>query len=112
MNRIDPGYAALAILALALVTVVTRSFFLIADRELPLPAWLDRGLKVAPLSALVAVVAPEVLGQGGGLIDHWADARPFAAVAAVALYAWRRDLLLTILGGTAVFLALRLGLGW
>lgn len=32
-----------------------------ADKELPLPDWLKRGLKYAPLAALTAVIAPERL---------------------------------------------------
>ena len=31
------------ILGLAVITVVTRSFFLLPKRELPLPAWVTQG---------------------------------------------------------------------
>jgi branched-subunit amino acid transport protein len=48
----------------------------------------------------------------GRLIDTWQDARLFAVAAATAYYFWRRDILGTIVTGTAVMLALRLGLGW
>ncbi len=55
----------IAIIGLALLTVLTRAFFLLPERELPLPDWLQQGLRYAPLAALVAVVAPEiVLTQG------------------------------------------------
>jgi branched-subunit amino acid transport protein len=46
------------------------------------------------------------------LISTWQDARLYAAVAGVAAYFWRRDVLITILGGMAVYLPLHLGLGW
>jgi hypothetical protein len=36
----------------------------------------------------------------------------FAAVAGAGCYFWRRDVLVTILGGMAVYLPLHLGLGW
>jgi branched-subunit amino acid transport protein len=36
----------------------------------------------------------------------------FAALAGVAAYFWRRDVLVTIVVGMAVYLPLRLGLGW
>ena len=104
--------AALAILGLALITLLTRGFFLLPEREWPIPPWLREALRYAPLAALVAVVVPEVVLTGGHLIDTWRDARPYAA-AAGGLWYWRqRGILGTILVGTAVLLLLRLGLGW
>lgn len=104
--------AVLTIAGLALITLVTRSFFLIPHREIPLPAWLQRGLRYAPLGALAAVAVPEVVLTGGELIDTLFDARIAAALAATAYFFWRRDILGTILTGTAAMLACRLGLGW
>jgi branched-subunit amino acid transport protein len=102
----------LTIAGLGLITLLTRSFFLIPHREIPLPAWLQRGLRYAPLGALVAVAVPEVVMTGGELIDTVLDARLAASAAATAYFFWRRDILGTILTGTAVMLACRLGLGW
>ena len=51
----------IAIAGLALITVITRSFFMLPEREIPMPDWLRRGLKYAPLAALTAVIAPEIL---------------------------------------------------
>ncbi|HET9821807.1 MAG TPA: AzlD domain-containing protein [Burkholderiaceae bacterium] len=101
-----------AIVGLALITILTRGFFLMPERELPLPAWLQQGLRYAPLAALVAVVAPEVVMTQGRLIDTWQDARLPAVLASTAYFYWRRDILGTILSGTAVLLTLKLGLGW
>jgi len=102
----------LAIVALALVTVLTRGFFFISAREWKLPPWAERGLQYAPIAALAAVVAPEVVMTQGQLIDTWQDARLFAAAAGVAWFFWRGGVLGTIVCGMAVFLPLRLGLGW
>jgi len=102
----------IAILGLAVITLVTRAFFLLPERELPLPGWLEQGLRYAPLAALVAVVAPEIVMTQGRLIDTWMDARLPAVLAATAYFYWRRDILGTILTGTAVLLAFRLGFGW
>ena len=33
-----------AIVGLAVISVVSRAFFMIPERELPLPDWLKRGL--------------------------------------------------------------------
>ncbi len=104
--------AVLTILGLGVITVLTRAFFFLPQRELPLPGWLREGLRYAPLAALAAVVAPEVVMTGGELITTWRDARLFAVAAATAYFFWRRGILGTIVTGTAVMLALRLGLGW
>jgi len=104
--------AASAIVGLALLTVLTRGFFLLPDRELPIPAWLKQGLRYAPLAALAAVVVPEVVMSHGQLITTFKDARLYAAATAAAYFFWRRGILGTIVSGTAVMLALRLGLGW
>ena len=101
-----------AILGLALLTLLTRAFFLIPERDLPLPEWLQQGLRYAPLAALVAVVAPEVVLTNGELITTWKDPRLPAVVVASVYYFWRRGILGTIISGTAVLLILKLGFGW
>jgi branched-subunit amino acid transport protein len=102
----------LAILGMGLITLLTRSFFLIPKRELPIPDWAKQGLRYAPLAALAAVIVPEIVMTQGQLISTWHDARPYATAVATAYFFWRRGILGTILSGTAVMLALRLGLGW
>ena len=109
MNSVE---AFVTIVGLAVVTVVTRCFFFISERELVLPQWGQRGLRYAPLAALTAVVVPEIVMSHGELIDTWRDARLFAVAAASVYFFWRRGILGTILVGMAVLLPLRLGLGW
>ena len=104
--------AVLTMCGLALVTLLTRAFFLIPQREVPLPGWLQKGLRYAPLAALPAIVVPEIVMTHGRLIATWQDARLFAVSVSTAYFFWRRDILGTILTGTATMLALRLGLGW
>ncbi|HEX5684774.1 MAG TPA: AzlD domain-containing protein [Ideonella sp.] len=104
--------ATIAILGLGVITVLTRAFFLLPQREVPIPLWLREALRYAPLAALVAVIAPEVIMKDGHLIRTWQDARLYAAAAGALWYWWRRGILGTIVCGTAVLLALRFGLGW
>ncbi len=104
--------AFITIVGLGLITLFTRSFFLLSTRELMLPDWVQRGLRYAPLAALAAVIVPEVLIAHGHLIDTWKDARLFAVAAGGAYFFWRRGILGTILTGMAVLVPLRLGLGW
>jgi branched-subunit amino acid transport protein len=105
-------YGLAAIAGLALVTLVARTFFMLPERELPMPDWLKRGLKYAPLAALTAVIAPEVLMTQGVLLNTLQDARLPAVLCACAYYFWRRGILGTIVVGMAVYLPLHIGLGW
>ena len=102
----------LAILGLAVITIGTRGFFLFPERELPMPVWLQQGLRYAPLAALAAVVAPELVMTQGHLITTLKDARLYATLAATLYFFWRRGILGTIVTGTLVMVALRTGLGW
>jgi len=104
--------AILAIVGLAVITIASRGFFLFPDRELPLPAWLQQGLRYAPLAALAAVVAPEVVMTQGHLIVTLKDARLWATAVATGYFFWRRGILGTIVTGTLAMVALRAGLGW
>lgn len=104
--------ALITIVGLAIISLVTRGFFILPSREVPIPGWLQRGLRYAPVAALTAVVVPEVLMTQGQLIDTWQDARIYAAATGAAWFFWRRGILGTIVTGTATLLVLRLGLGW
>jgi branched-subunit amino acid transport protein len=101
----------IAIVGLALIALLTRGFFLIPERELLMPAWLQQGLRYAPLAALVAMVAPEIVLTQGQLITTLMDARLSAVAVTTAYFYWRRDILGTIVSGTATLLVLRLTLG-
>lgn len=102
----------LTVAGLTAITVLTRGFFILPERELPMPGWLKEGLRYAPIGALVAVIAPELVMSQGQLISTWRDPRLAGALAATLYYLWRRDMLGTIVAGTAVMLILRLGFGW
>ncbi|KPF44241.1 branched-chain amino acid transporter [beta proteobacterium AAP121] len=108
----DTFEALIAVIGLTVITVVTRGFFFLSRREIPLPDWLRQGLRYAPLAAMAAVVVPEVVMSQGQLIGTWQDARLFAVAAGASWFWWRRGILGTILVGMAVLLPLRLGLGW
>ena len=101
-----------AIAGLAVITVITRAFFMLPESEIPMPHWLRRGLKYAPLAALTAVIAPEIVMSQGALIHTLQDARLPAVLCATGYYFWRHGILGTIVVGMAVYLPLHLALGW
>lgn len=100
------------IIGLALITVITRSFFFISSKPWTLPHWAQRGLHYAPIAALSGVIVPEILMMQGQLISNWQDARVFAALAGAAWFFWRKGVLGTIVAGMAVYLPLHIGLNW
>lgn len=101
-----------AIVGMALITLLTRGLFVMLPRDVPLPAWFRQGLRYAPLGALAAIVVPELVMKDGALITTWLDARLFAATVGGAYFYFRRGMLGTIVVGLAVYLLLHLGLGW
>ena len=92
--------------------MIARCFFFLSSKPWHLPHWAERGLQYAPIAALSAVVVPEVVMAQGQLVTTWQDARLFAAAAGAAAYFWRRDVLITIVAGMAVYLPLHVGWGW
>jgi branched-subunit amino acid transport protein len=105
-------HTVLTIVALGVITVITRSFFLFSDRPWTLPHWAQRGLQYAPIAALAAVVLPEIVMSHGQFVQTWRDARLFAAVVGAAYFFWRKGVLGTIVTGMLVYLPLHIGLGW
>jgi branched-subunit amino acid transport protein len=104
------------IIGLAVVTVLTRSFFFISSKPWKLPHWAQRGLQYAPIAALAAVIVPEIVMTQGHFISTWQDARLFAVAGGAAWFFWRRGagqaVLGTIVAGMLVYLPLHLVLGW
>ena len=110
--NITDAWTLITIAGLALVTVITRCFFLYSSKPWRLPDWVNRGLHYAPIAALSAVILPEILVTQGLLLSSWQDAKLLAAGIAVAVYFWRKSVLITMSLGMAVYLPLHLGLGW
>ncbi len=115
MNHTDLWTLAV-IVGLAIITLITRCLFFISSKPWSLPHWAQRGLQYAPIAALSAVIVPEMVMTHGHLVGSWQDARLFAVVAGAGWYFWRKGagqaVLGTIVAGMAVYLPLRLGLGW
>ena len=99
------------ILGMTVITVVSRSLFFLSSRPLHLPLWFRRGLRLAPVAALAAVLGPEILLTHGHF-TVWNDARIFGALAGGAWYLHRHSVMGTIVAGMAVYLPLHLALGW
>jgi branched-subunit amino acid transport protein len=106
------AWTLITIAGLALVTVITRGFFLYSSKPWQLPNWVNRGLHYAPIAALSAVIVPEILVTQGQLLSSWHDAKLIAGLVGAVVYFWRKSVLLTMSWGMLVYLPLHLGMGW
>jgi branched-subunit amino acid transport protein len=111
-DNITDFLTIITIIGLALITVITRGFFLYSSKSWQLPNWVNRGLHYAPIAALSAVILPEILITQGQLLVSWQDAKLIAGLVGAAVYFWRKSVLLTMSLGMLVYLPLHLGLGW
>jgi branched-subunit amino acid transport protein len=110
--NVTDAWTLVAIAGLGLITLVTRSFFLLSSSDWKLPVWIQRGLHYAPIAALAAVIVPEVVMHNGHIISSWQDARLFAAAAGATWFFTKGGVLGTIVCGMLVYLPLHVGLGW
>ena len=97
----------LAIIGMALVTAVTRAFFLLGGERAVLPERVQRALRYAPAAALIAVVVPDVLQTPHGVSVALANHALYGTLAGLAWFIWRRNMLGTIVVGMLVFTVLR-----
>jgi branched-subunit amino acid transport protein len=97
-----------AIIGMALVTALTRAFFLLGGERAVLPERVQRALRYAPAAALVAVVAPDVLQTPHGISIALTNHALYGTLAGLAWFLLRRHMLGTIVVGMLVFTVLRL----
>ena len=107
-----PLWMFVAVLGLVALSATTRAFFFLTREPIRLPAWVLQGLKYAPLAALTAIIAPEIVLPLSGSETGWLEPKWVAAPLAAVWAWWRKDMLSTILVGMGVYMALKLGVGW
>ena len=91
------------ILGMMAVTFGVRYPVLALFGRLRLPEPVLQALRFVPVAVLSAIIWPAALMPRGELDLHWHNPYLLAALAAVAVAAWRRSLLPTILVGMLVF---------
>jgi branched-subunit amino acid transport protein len=93
---------------LAVATAATRSSFWLVGHHITIPKRVQDMLRYAPACALAAIIAPDLLMNNGQLQLEPGNLKLISGVVAIAFYAWRRNMLQTIVFGMAFFTALRL----
>jgi branched-subunit amino acid transport protein len=108
------GLTSLEISALfvgmGLVTLGTRSFFMFWGDRVRMPELILRSIRYAPLAAIVAILAPEILMPVGATQIsqfNWATPQIWAGLAAFVVFSWLRTMLPTLIIGMLVYSALR-----
>ena len=98
------------ILLLTLVIVGLRNAFLVLPRDWQPRGTLERALRYAPLAALVALLAPEILQPilraPGFAWGGFVDPRVLSAVAVAVVSRVTRNALAALASGVAVFFVL------
>jgi branched-subunit amino acid transport protein len=98
------------ILGMAIITGLTRSFFVFLGDRVKVPELVLRSIRYAPLAAIVGILVPELVLPPGALeisqLD-WKLPNIWGGMAAFGVYFWTRQMLPTLLVGMAVFSLVR-----
>lgn len=97
----------IVIVGLTLVTVATRSAFLVLGERFALPERVQHGLRYAPACALVALIAPELVVSNGALALSLANPKLMAGLAAGGVMLATRSMMAAMAVGMLVFTGLR-----
>jgi branched-subunit amino acid transport protein len=95
---------------LALATFIARSSFWLIGHRITLPKRVQEALRYAPACALAALIIPDLLMNNGQIHLSMHNPRLIAGIAATAFFLVKRNMLLTIIFGMAVYTFIRLGL--
>lgn len=98
----------IALVGMAVVTIVTRALFLMAGEHVTVPDRLQRALRYAPAAALAAIVLPDLMTWQGHFTLSPANDKLVAGVAATLFFLATRRMVGMIVVGMAVYTALRL----
>ena len=100
------GWALIA--GMAVVAFLARAVFILPGSHLRLPPTAERVLRYAPAAALVAIIVPDLAYAHGVWVVSIDNPRLIGGVAAFAIAAATRSILLTIAGGMAALTLVRL----
>ena len=98
------------IVGMGLVTLGARGFFMFLGDRVRMPELILRSIRYAPLAAIVAILAPEILmPEGATEISqfNWAIPQIWAGLAAFVAFTRLRSMLPTLIIGMLVYSVLR-----
>ncbi len=92
---------------MTIITLATRTVMLVFGDRIPLPERVQHALRFAPVCALTALIAPELLTEQGAWAISLANAKLVGGAIAVAVMLATRSMMATMGIGMAAYLALR-----
>ncbi|SOZ60748.1 putative membrane component, COG4392 [Cupriavidus taiwanensis] len=98
----------IALVGMAVVTVITRALFLMAGEHITVPDRIQRALRYAPAAALAAIILPDLMTWQGHFTVALTNYKLMAGVAATAFYLVTRKMVGMIVVGMAVYTGLRM----
>jgi len=94
------------IVAMTIITLATRTVMLVFGDRIRLPERVQHALRFAPVCALTALIAPELLTEQGAWAISLANAKLVGGAIAVAVMLATRSMMATMGLGMAAYLAL------
>ncbi len=98
----------IALVGMALVTIVTRALFLMAGERVTVPDRIQRALRYAPAAALAAIILPDLMTWQGHFTLAPSNYKLVAGAVALVFYLVTRRRVGMIVAGMAVSPAMRL----
>jgi len=101
---------AYLIIGLAVVTFVSRSFFILLGNRIKVSEWGLETIRYAPLAALIAILAPEIfLPLGASSVMEFNLRLPniWGGMAAMIAFYFSKKMIPTLVIGMAVYTAAR-----
>ena len=98
------------LVGMGLVTLGTRGFFMFLGDRVRMPELILRSIRYAPLAAIVAILAPEIVMPNSATEIsqfNWAIPQIWAGLAAFVTFTWLRSMLPTLIVGMLVYSVLR-----
>ena len=98
------------LVGMGLVTLGTRGFFMFWGDRVRMPELILRSIRYAPLAAIVAILAPEIVMPASATQIsqfNWALPQLWAGLAAFVAFTWLRTMLPTLIIGMMVYSAMR-----
>ena len=104
----EVAFGWMLITGMAVVAFLVRAVFILPGSRLRLPPTAERVLRYAPAAALVAIIIPDIALAHGVWAISIDNPRLIGGLAAFAIAAATRSILLTIVGGMLVFTLARI----
>ncbi len=98
----------ITIIGMTLVTLATRTVMLVFGDRIPLPERVQHALRYAPVCALAALIAPELLTDHGAWAIALDNPKFVAGVTAIVTMITTRSMMATMAVGMVLFTAIRL----